>query len=170
MAERDWAEEARRALATAAEPVRLHLAEIQQKLDANEAERKTLVEARREVKAMLDRLTPPSERPTPKKTATKKRTGTAGVTNQEMDERIKVIANREQKRKLVREFLVEHGDRYADGFTAAQVHRDLRAFNGKGEISPGVVLEIVQGFHRDGFVRAVKKVRGGAMQYKLVLA
>jgi hypothetical protein len=150
MAERDWAEEARHELEHAAEPVRLKLEEIQTALDKLEEERTRLFQARRTVKGMLDRLLPP------RRTAPKKK-GTSYVS-----------VSQAEKTALVRQWLLDHSEQYADGFTGAGVHRDMVAANGKGEISPSVVLTAIKAFHNAGFVRANGKVRGGAMQYKLV--
>jgi hypothetical protein len=157
MTERDWAAEARESLARAVEPLRLNLSEIETKIAEVEAERSTLFAARREVKLMLAKLLPP--------TAAKPSSRRANVTKA-MRER--AAEKRNGNATLVRNFIDLHAAKYKEGLTAAQVHRDIKAENGDGTIGPGQVKEIVESLHAAGFLRADKKIRGGAMRYKLV--
>jgi chromosome segregation ATPase len=159
MTERDWAAEAREHLAKAAEPLRVQLVEVSQQIHDTEVTLKRLRDERRFIKETINRLDPPAKKTL--RTTVKNRR--QSVTRIEQ-----VTTAKAEQIGMVRKFISDHADKYADGLTAAQVHRDIQAESGNGVIGPAVVKEIVEDFHTVGFLRADKKVRGGAMQYKLV--
>jgi len=75
-------------------------------------------------------------------------------------------ADNEAKREAVVEFIKSNG--YADGFTAAGVYRDMKAAGVTPITAPDKVKKIVEELHGQGVIRADRKIRGGAMQYKLM--
>lgn len=163
MTERDWAEEAREHLTRAAEPLRVELREVELLISECEEALKKLVEARRFLKAQINRLVPSQNLKRPKaKKRSEKAVRDAGARNEAH------VAARAELIGMVRKHISDNADKYKDGLTAAQVHREISASNGKGIIGPSVVKEIIENFHEVGFLRADRKVRGGAMSYKLV--
>jgi len=156
MSERDWAAEAREALARAADPLREQLVEVEQEIHDAEVRIKGLIEARRFLKSQINRLVPSEKLGRPKK-----KPSTKPVTQERLDREAEGYG-------LVTKHLTEHAADYKDGLTAAQVHRAISASNGSGTIGPSRVLRIIEDLHETGFLRADRKVRGGAMQYKLV--
>ena len=156
MIERDWATEAQEAMRLAALPLIDRLNEVEEQIADHEAVLKRLIEGRRYLKTQINRLVPPE--PAPKKKAKPK---ARPVAQERLDREAEGYG-------LVTKYLTEHAAEYGEGLTAAQLHRDIRAANGSGTISPTRVLRILEDLHETGFLRADRKVRGGAMRYKLV--
>jgi len=74
----------------------------------------------------------------------------------------------EAKRKAVFDFIEQNKERYADGFTAAGIYRDMKAAKVEPISSADKILRIVEEMHANGAIRGDRKIRGGAMQYKLI--
>lgn len=135
-----------------AKPLRDELRGINKRLSAIDMEGVELRASRKRIEQVLKQLDPTSFVAAPKKNNRPLST----------DER------NDEKRELVRQFLDENRDRYDDGLTAAAVYRDMKAAGVEPVAAPNRVKKAVEELHAQGVLRADKKIRGGAVQYKFV--
>jgi len=134
-----------------AKPLRESLRLIERRLATIDEEKLQLQTDRRRLLGVLRLIDPTSFVAKPKKD------GASQNGSPEMND---------AKRQAVVEFIQKQG--YEDGLTAAAVYRDMKAAGAEPISSAGKVLDIVRELHAQGVLRADRKMRGGAMQYKLV--
>ena len=137
-------------------PLRDQLRGINQRLSEIDIEGLELRAARKRIEQVVRQLDPTSF------VAAPKRRGVINASHVGSDE------TREAKRQAVIAFLKANRDKYEDGIVAAVVYRDMKAAGVTPVSAPNKVLEAIEGLHADGVLRADKKVRGGAMQYKFM--
>jgi hypothetical protein len=138
-------------------PLRDELRGINKRLSEIDAERAELQDARRKIDQVLRKIDPTSFVAAPKRTR-----GYVSPNHVGGD------GTNEAKRQAVLAFLEAHRDKYEDGILASVLCRDMKAAGVEPIMSPTKVLDFVRALHADGVLRADKKVRGGAMQYKFV--
>jgi hypothetical protein len=139
-----------------AKPLRDELRGITKRLSELDTEAQQLREGRRKIEQVLRKIDPTSFVAAPKKAPN------FPGSHQGSDEM------KEAKRQGILKFIEANHDKYAEGFTAAGVYRDMKAAGVEPISAPNRILALVQSLHADGVLRADKKIRGGAMQYKFV--
>jgi hypothetical protein len=138
-------------------PLKDELRKINARLSAMDIEGQELRAARKRIEQVLKQLDPTSFVAAPK--------GKRGYVS---PSHMGGSETKEARRLAVLAFLEEHRDQYADGLTAAGIHRDMKAAGIEPISGPSRILEQVRELHANGVLRADRKIRGGAMQYKFV--
>lgn len=137
----------------AAEPFRVELADVEQRLKAVNAERDELMHLRTELHVVLRKLDPD--------TAIKRSVSKSGgnAARQVRNEQLRVDA--------IRDYLTDHPEEAAAGFTMSVVIEGLKRSGGLS-MTTGSAAGAFDRLRDEGFIRADRVTRGGGMQYVLV--
>jgi len=121
---------------------------IDRRLLAMDKERRDLNAAKRRLEKSLTVLRPQSPA----------KGNTAGIAQ----------ASFEAKRTAVREFIDANAGELQDGFTAAEINRQMKAAGAGPAMAPDMTLKVVEQLRDQGVLRADKIIRGGGMRWMIV--
>ena len=129
-------------------PLREQEAEIDKRLVSINRERDDLMAAKKEIRKTIEHLEP-----------SQAKANGAGVN---------ADISYAKKKNIVEQYVRTHHAKLADGFTGADIDRQLRAAKIEPVMSATVVLKVLREMHANGEIRADKIVKGGAQLYVVV--
>jgi len=121
---------------------------IDRRLIAMDKERRDLNAAKRRLEKSLTVLRPQAGA----------KSNTAGIAQ----------ASFEAKRTAVREFIDANAGELQEGFTAAEINRQMKAAGAGPAMAPDMTLKAVEQLRDQGMLRADKIIRGGGMRWMIV--